>query len=192
MVRRALISLVALGLFMLVPAATQPEAAAYVLNPDDCRWSGSQPAIGYRFSSVVTTYKSATRSADSRWDATYANGYFYETTSTSDDDVVVLAAYYGANGYVAWVAGSCDAWSIWNDPLYLRWNRTYMESKTSTQKYMVGIHEFGHVYGLWHNQTSGCNSGTAGLMYTPALDKYASCGWTSPTGDDVNGVRAIY
>lgn len=171
---------------------TLPSAEAYNLTPSGCRWSGSQPAIGYRFGSVIASYKSATRTADSKWDATSANGYFYETTSSSDDDVVVYANWYGSNGYLAWVSGGCGPDNIWNDPLYLRWNQTYLDSKTSTERYVAGIHEFGHVYGLAHNNTGTCNSGAAGLMHQYPLTKYDDCGWTSPSNDDVYGVLAIY
>jgi len=170
----------------------QAPADAYQLNPDGCRWSGSEPAIGYRFSYVEWDYQSATGQADLAWDATAANGYFYQTSSTSDDDVVVYDDDYGANSYVAWVAGGCDSNHIWYDPLYLRWNQHYMDSETAQAKKAVGVHELGHVYGLWHNQTSGCVGSQAGLMYDPALTKYANCGWTTPTSDDVSGVQAIY
>lgn len=190
--KRIFIGLVILGLFASAFAAFQPSAEAFNLNPDGCRWSGSQPAIGYRFGAVIAAYKSATRTADSKWDATSANGYFYETTSGADDDVVVYANWYGSNGYLAWVSGSCGADDIWNDPLYLRWNQTYLDSKTSTERYVIGIHEFGHVYGLAHNNTGTCSSGAAGLMHEHPLSKYDDCGWTSPSNDDMYGVLAIY
>lgn len=184
---------IALSIVVAVLGVIGASAAdAYVLNPDGCKWSGTNPAIGYRFVDTTTPYESATAASDGAWDATSAPGYFYITWSTSDDDVIVYDNFYPGNGYLAWVSGGCASNDIWNDPLLFYWNQSYMDSKPFTEKKVVGVHELGHVYGLWHETDSSCNGGDTGLMYTYPLSSYSSCGWTSPTADDVAGVDAIY
>jgi len=51
----------------------------------------------------------------------------------------------------------------------------------------VGVHEIGHSIGVAHNPSTSCIGSAAGLMYPDAIGKYNSCGWTTPTADDVNG-----
>lgn len=189
------ILVVMLAASLSVTVVVEPRAAdAYALNPAGCKWSGTSPAIGYRFVSASDTYKSATRTADSKWDATASPGYFYETTSTSDDDVIVDDADYGANGWIAWISGNCGGDDIWIDPLGFHYNTEYEASSmyTSTRRYVVGVHELGHVYGLAHYDGNNCDGNDEGLMHSNPLGRYTSCGWTSPTANDVAGVNAVY
>lgn len=160
----------------------------YVLNADGCRWAGSSPAIGYRFVDVNTAYQNASVSADTAWDTTSAPGYFYVTTSTSDDDIIVYDNFYPGSGYLAWVSGGCGGDDVWNDPLYFYWNQSNTDPKTAIEKKAIGVHEFGHTYGLSHMTTlDSCDASNSGLMYTYPLTAYSTCGWSTPTSDDVAG-----
>lgn len=56
--------------------------------------------------------------------------------------------------------------------------------KSSLQAQAVGVHELGHSYGLGHDQTSGCDGNNAGLMFSDAAGKFASCSWVKPQPND--------
>jgi hypothetical protein len=96
----------------------------------------------------------ATYNADSAWDATSSPGYFYEGAS---GQVSIYDNAYGANGLHAWVGGGCDADDIWNTPLGLYYNQSYMDAFSASKKKAVAVHELGHVYGLAHTEHWDCH-----------------------------------
>ncbi|HEY7582088.1 MAG TPA: M43 family zinc metalloprotease, partial [Acidimicrobiia bacterium] len=82
----------------------------------------------------------------------------------------------------------------WNLPLNLHWNQTYLDDDTAAMKKAIGVHELGHVYGLWHTNHQDCHNqaGHGAMMYNAPSWMYTNCGWNTPKVDDVNGVAAIY
>ena len=153
---------------------------------------GSQPPIGYYFISVGSPYQTATRNADSAWDATSSPGYFFEAPN-SVTAVHVFDGDYGANGKLAWVTGGCGGDIYWELPLDLYWNQHYLDDDNASVKKAVGVHELGHVYGLWDKSHLDChNQLNHGAMMNGGATMYNLCGWTTPKVDDVEGVNAIY
>ena len=178
------------ALFVLVGSVTGlTPAQAYVLNPDGCHYAGTNPSIGYDFFSITSTYETVTETAAYRWNSTSIDPTFSEVVL--DEEIEVRDYGYGYGEPYAWVSGSCDSSDHWYEPLELYYNETKMSTLTTEEKNVIGIHELGHTLGLAHNPTSSCGVG-AGLMYSFPPDLYNSCGYSSPTSDDVAGVNAIY
>jgi hypothetical protein len=121
-------------------------ALGYALNPSGCRWSGTEPPIGYTFIDVTLPYVTATYNADSAWDATASPGYFYEGGLLQ---VLVYDSAFESKRPIAWVGGGCGSNKIWNTPLALNYSQTHMDSYSSNRKKATAVHGFGHIYGLW-------------------------------------------
>lgn len=192
--KQALIRLlIACFLVLASSMSSMSTTSAYVFNPGGCRWSGSSPSIWYNFLSVTAPYQTATSAAAGAWNATSAPGAFFKAPTGQTVNVWVYDNYYGLNGSVAWVSGSCGSNDIWNSPLSLQWNQTYLDDDTASLKQAVGVHEFGHVYGLWETTHSDChNQVWHGAMMRGGEWAWTTCGWNTPKVDDVAGVDAIY
>ena len=108
--------------------------------------------------------------------------------------MIVHDANYGANGYLAWVSGGCGSDIYWELPLNLYWNQYYLDDDSANVKKAVGVHELGHVYGLWHTSHQDCHNqlNHGAMMYSDPVWMYSNCSWTTPKVDDVEGVNAIY
>lgn len=73
------------------------------------------------------------------------------------------------------------------------WNQHYLDDDNASVKKAVGVHELGHVYGLWDKSHLDChNQLNHGAMMNGGATMYNLCGWTTPKVDDVEGVNAIY
>jgi hypothetical protein len=165
-------------------------ATGYVLNPSGCKWAGTDPSISYSFQSVTVSYATAHNNGASAWNATASPGSFFEG---GGNQVLVYDDYYGSNGFHAWVGGGCGANKIWNPPLTLYYNQSYMDAFSANKKKATAVHELGHVYGLAHPNHWDChdqlNHGAIMLSGAWAWD---NCSWNTPKVDDVAGVNFIY
>lgn len=186
--------IILLHLMALLGAIVLPSSAeAYLLN--GCKFPGSNPNIEIKYMHVTDTYKSATNTAQNRWDADTPNygGYFTVTTG-SDPEIKVYDSYYSETWY-AIAAGGCDSgggqeW--YNDLVLIKYNFNTMDDLSSSEKIQIGIHELGHALGLAHSY-HGCSSPGPAVMKSDALYGLNVCGDdTAPFQDDIDGVENIY
>jgi hypothetical protein len=181
---------------LCVPTA----ANAYVMFGKGCRFDpdNDNDGLGIAFNTGSGSYN-ATERQRTEWAAADWNNKMTPTFtivspySSNKRDVGVDWAALGTN-VGASMTKPCGSDHYTQDPIF-KWstNATYY-SKTQGQQVAVAVHEFGHAYGLNHNQTGGCNQtvGNAGLMYSDAVGKHNSCGWANPTDDDAAGATRAH
>lgn len=164
----------------------------------DCKFSGSNPSVKFKFNSVDSHYQTITYYASTRWNNTSAPGSFSATTSTTRN-IDVYDAYYSWT-HRAITEGGCslsggpNTWS--NNRVKVKYNTRYMDGTQSTylRNQHTAIHEFGHAYGLSHDTSVNCSSTGKAVMYTNSYWVYDNCS-SSPIGpywDDVAGVTNQY
>jgi hypothetical protein len=190
-----LAALVAAGSF----ATSTQEAGAYSLLGTGCRYDPANDndglGIGFSSTNFHQGMRDATEDAAARWNAKAGTPaqFTIVSYSSSTRDLRVEFAYLGSgSGTPATLYYNCGSSHYTQDPRF-EWNRsfTYPSSpggySLGQRRSVTGIHEIGHSYGMDHNQTSGCNTETAGLMFAPSRDKLESCGWKDPSNDDRDG-----
>lgn len=176
---------------VLVPVSA---ANAYVLIGPGCRYDprNDDDGLGIGIDTSVTSAEAtATKTGGTRWSATTWPAIFQyigTDVSASKVDLRVSSANLGAT-VQATTYWWCDSGSghYSQDPVF-KWSHNQTAyTWTANNRIAVAVHEMGHSIGVNHNNSTSCNGSIAGLMYKDAIGKYLSCGWTSPSADDVNG-----
>lgn len=184
-----------LGLAALVAGtsvAIVPDvASAYSLYGNNCRYDPKNDddglGIGFNSTNFNQARRDATEDGAARWNAKVTPQFTIVSYGSSTRDLRVDFSRLGAGGPVAQTTVWCGTSYYTQDPRF-EWNLDFTHpSPTFRRNSITAIHEIGHSYGLDHNFTSGCDTKTAGLMFTPSSSKYDECGWIDPTTDDVNG-----
>lgn len=181
---------VAVGLI----AAVVPTAStdAYTLFGTGCRYDPGNDddglGIGIRTDDPQYSAAGATafENAAYGWNQVVTPQFTMVGYGGSTRDLRAEFADLGAN-----TGGLTSIWcgSSWysQDPLTeFGTNATYYTANLG-RRTAVLEHEEGHSYGLNHNDTTGCDTKTAGVMFYAQPSKYDECGWNVPTTDDVNG-----
>jgi hypothetical protein len=175
--------LVWIAFVMSVFASLSP-ASSYTFS--GCKYSGSSPAISYRYFSVSSTFQTAFDQGQYAWDVTPVPGYFYPTSS-SDPMINVYDASSYSGTWWALSSWGCSGGTYTSNETTVKMDAAEMSSLSAYQKKLVLIHELGHVYGLWHSG-SGCSSSR---VMSQGTTKF-SCSGTAPWSNDQAGVIARY
>lgn len=182
-----------LGLAALVAAAgvgTQTEpASSYVVTGGGCRFDPANDndglGIGFNSTNFNTLRRNATEDSAARWNGSMTPQFTLVDYGSSTRDVRVEFGFLGAGGGVATTTRWCGSNNYTQDPL-ITWNLSVSLGSDVFHYSEAAGHEFGHTYGLEHNNTEGCDGNTAGIMYWTTA-KYGQCGWIGPTTDDAKG-----
>jgi hypothetical protein len=165
---------------------------AYSIDGPNCRFDPANDNDGLGIGILTTdplydlNQSFSTSAGANAWNLSMVPQFTSVAYSSSTRDVRVewenLGATVGART-TTW----CGTGHYSADPL-IEWgaNASYY-STTPNRRKALAIHELGHAYGLNHNNSNSCSQSIAGLMFTDPVSKTNSCGWTSPTTDDVNG-----
>ena len=174
-------------------------AEAYVVSGGGCRFDPSNDndglGIGFTSTNFNQGMRDATEDGAARWNNSGGPATFTIVSyGSSTRDVRVVFSNLGASGAAAsitrWCSSSANHYS--QDPRF-NWNLDFKYPSSGNghslfrQRSVTAIHELGHGYGLSHNQGSGCDTSSRGLMFAPSRDKLESCGWINPTSDDTKG-----
>jgi hypothetical protein len=169
-----------------VTAVAASPAAATVPPPIGCRYAGTNPTIDVRNNINSTSpYTAALSRGITRWNDSPAPGQFRFVTSGAN---VEAWQTYSSRTEWAWttVTGGCPN-GYYSQTQDLTFNTRTMDSFSDRQKWVVAVHELGHVYGLDHTASS-CNRPS---VMKQGEDKF-SCPGTPPWNDDLTGVNNIY
>lgn len=175
--------------FIAIGFTTSPPAQAYTkLCGKFFGVDGNDP-ISYRYYSITTTYYNAFNSAQGRWDATKAPGYFRYEKNNGDPEIEVRDASYAWGDWArtSWQGCTFGYWSY--DEVKLSFNSRTMKGLSAREKKIVAEHEIGHAYGLGHESLGCSNPGPA--VMRQGQTKFG-CGGDGPWYDDVQGVKSKY
>jgi hypothetical protein len=186
--RRAAGISVAMAVISLLSLST-PASAWVDLGPG-CRYDpvNDDDGLGIGFgSNQNASMVSMTQDAAARWNYSMVPQFNVVSYGSSMRDLKVnfsttLPYWVGAQ-----TTSFCGGDHYTQDPDFL-WNKSQGYYTGTNQRWSaIATHEIGHSYGLYHNNTVGCNTTTAGLMHENAVAKTDSCGWWGPTADDATG-----
>lgn len=188
---------ISLGAVLLGSANLAVTAHAWVGAAFGCRFDPKNDddglGIGYNSTNLLAAMRDNTTSSSQLWNSqmNFLEGggpqFTIVSYGSSTRDVRVEFSTSLPSNVGAQTTRWCGSDHYSQDPLFT-WNRsaTYY-SRTTAHYRAIATHELGHTYGLDHNNTAGCDEFNAGLMYTDAVGKNDSCGWTAPTEDDTDG-----
>jgi hypothetical protein len=182
---------------------TSGVASAYTPIGQGCRFDPSNDddglGVGIGTTNATTAKTQSTRVAQGYWNRKLdlygvAGPDFTDVTYGSNQrDVRVtfsqtLPSNVGARS--TWWCGS----QHWTEDPWWQWNNvaTYYDMHNAKLREAVASHEFGHMFGLNHNNYSGCDQNFAGLMASDAVAKSNLCGWAGPSIDDANGASRVH
>jgi hypothetical protein len=130
----------------------------------------------------------------SKWNLTTHDGPYLTSVTSGAFDVSVKTfnssgsptGYFNENRSAQGGGVTCsDGNSSWSDATI--WLNTSVGATWVTNKRTaVGVHEWGHAFGMKDLPQSGC--GTKDSMMQGGIYSYDNCGWVAPRSDDVNGV----
>ncbi len=178
-------SLLLMG-FIAICLGVTSASAAQAYKTAGCRYkTDSINPISYRFFSVSKTNESSTKYGATAWNDTSAPGYFKEQSNSLDPEVNITDDPFPKENAYAWVASSCNKGFYRGNEVNLVWNTSLISTRTKTQKKRIATHELGHAYGLGH-VTKGCHIMRVDIGYL------ADCNRTTPSTDDIKGVKSLY
>lgn len=191
--RMSVSSLLTMAILIGFTVAVSEPSLAYNLAGPGCRYDPANDSdglgIGFNSTNFNLSRRNSTEDAAARWNARVAPQFTLVSYGSSTRDLRVDFSFLGAGGPAAEVILWCHpANNHYSQDPRFNWNLDYTHpAPTDTLQTVTAIHELGHSYGLDHNQTAGCNSNTAGLMFAPSSVKYNACSWLLPSNDDVLG-----
>lgn len=133
------------------------------------------------------SYYSTFQSAASNWNNAANNITWYQTTMTSAV-VIPRADFYGATGWDGYGYSGPDMYSGTYTYGDVQINRTYTDEYEPNRKVGVATHEYGHILGLAHTNTTSYPS----IMYNSAGYAYATWGIYYPVSHDITDINNLY
>lgn len=176
-------------------------ADAYSVNGQGCRFDpgNDDDGLGVGIWDTTPAKTDSTRIAQGYWnrklDSFGVVGPDFTNVSygSNQRDVRVIStsnlpSNEGAHAY--WWCGSSH---YTEDPMWA-WNNaaTYYHMHNAKLREATASHEFGHMYGLAHNGTFGCDQNIAGIMWSDAVAKSNLCNWAGPSIDDADGASRVH
>ncbi len=212
---RAAVAGAVVGGAAIQPVGVDP-AASYVLYAGNyCHWSAADRAngIGVGVDTGSAYYRAgmydATTAGMARWNVIAAGDpttFGVVNWGSAHKDLSIGFVNEGAHVGPALWGAQCGTYANpgWVGSPEIAWNVSfaYPSSTSGFSSYdlqsATAVHELGHTLGMEHNNTSGCNPNTAGMMYGGTWNKVVECTpkggpvWNNPTIDDVDGARAAH
>lgn len=195
--RRAAIAALAGCLAVASVVAIATDASAW--TPIGCKHSGSTIYV-VKNSSLSTNFKNATDSGRAKWPTTGMDAKLSSAapTNSSSPKVQVVQTTSTSMPLDTWAVtgGECASTGKWvANTSRFEWNARSgadVLTLTAAQKAWVGTHELGHAMGLGHVvQTQSPVCGPVAAVMRQGSVKW-TCGWTLPSGDDKDGIDALY
>lgn len=196
-------SFVVLATLLLGVASTviAPSASAYQFFPSACRWNAT--TVTY-FNSAASPYATLINNAASAWNGRSTQAKLSRTTTFSARNFAALATNAGNTGWSG-ITRKPGTASSFPSCSFTRWDsggmeivlNTYYNSGSTSKQQGVIVHEFGHAFGLAHEntRTTGCATGAyvyKAIMYYSDDRFNGPCGIFTPQSDDVAGINALY
>jgi hypothetical protein len=178
-------SILLLTLLMVFLLTFSSNAFAYQTSGG--KWSSAAPLKWYYDSYISLATKTAASNAASSWNNVgipKANFSF-----SSGGSVYVTEAYDSTTDSDGWTTKTPCITCIYTSATIVI--NTYITTTYNNSGALQSVmtHEFGHVFGLSHNDGTKCIM----ISYTWGTgSRYGGYGLTTPQADDVNGVTSIY
>jgi matrixin len=161
---------------------------AYNLN--GCKFS-SQP-VYYKIQSASSGWVLSQSDAASRWTASSAPAWIYQTTGSGQNIDVWSASY--VDTWYGLTSGGCPpgGHQVWyGNKVTIKYNERTTSGFSAAKTVAIATHELGHSLGLAHNNNSiDCALVHYQIMYYDATVPI-TCSTTEPWFDDTDGVAHV-